>query len=179
MKRLATVSGAAVVMLSALILPGCGSSNNFGASVDLVSICAFAQGETSGTCQSNPEVSLSFGAPLTAELEVINRMSGGTGTGSDTGLTARLATVEIDYRTPSGQAIPLRREQLAQNVSPSATETVPVTLVSFEQVEYVKTHRSRFPQFPFQVNLHVTVKYDTTGAVSGTVERLFTVEFVD
>jgi len=183
MKRLATVSGAALVTLSALFLSGCGSSNNFGASVDIVSICAFEQGDTSGSCQSNPEFSMSFNAPLAAELEVVNRMGGdandNAGTGSDSGLTVRLATVEIDYRSPNGQKIPLRREQLAQNVSPGGTETVLVTLLSLEQIEYVRAHRGLFPEFPFQVNLRVTIKYDTTGAISGTVERLFSVEFVD
>lgn len=178
MKRLTTVSGVAVVLLAALFLPGCGDTNNFGASVDLVSVCAFGQGDNSGTCLSNPEVSLAIGTPLFADLAVINRMNDTSGTGSNSGLTVRLATVEIDYRTPSGQSIPLRREQLAQNVGPEQTATVPVTLMSFEQIEYIRTHRGRFPDFPFQMNLHLTVRYDTTGAASGSVERLFSVEVV-
>lgn len=179
MKRTTTVSGAAVVLVSALLLSGCGSTNNFGASVDIVRLCAYPQGETSGTCQSNPEVSMAYNAPLYADLEVINRMNDSSSTGAASGLTVRLATLEVDYRTPTGQVIPLRREQLAATAAPGGTVTLPVTLLSYEQIDYVRTRRGLFPDFPFQVNLHLTVRYDTTGAASGSVERLFTVEFTE
>jgi len=179
MKKTTTVSGAAVVLLSALLVSGCGSTNNFGASVDIGKICAFEQGTASGSCQSNPVVSLANNSPLFADLEFINRMNDTSGTGTNGGLTVRLATLEVEYRTPSGQAIPLRREQVAANVAPGTSATVPLTLLSFEQMDYVQTNRSLFPRFPFQVNLLVTVKYDTTGAASGSVQRLFTVELTE
>jgi len=173
------VSGAAVVLLSALLVSGCGSTNNFGASVDLGRICAFEQGATAGTCLSNPVASLAFNAPIAATFDFINRMNDTTTTSANAGLTVRLAEMEVEYRTPNGQTIPTRREQLAANVAPGATATVPVTLLSFEQIDYVQTNRFLFPRFPFQVNLLIRVKYDTTGAASGSVERLFTVELTE
>lgn len=178
MKRLATISGAAVLLAAFLSLAGCGESNNFGISVDLTAVCARPQGTTTGGCVSNPDVSMADNRPLFAELTVANRMSDDSGTGSSAGLTVRLISVEIDYRTPYGNPLPLRREQVAQNVAPGATATVPVTLFSYEQIEYIKDNPGLFPEYPFQVNLHVKVIYDTTGAATGSVQRLFSLEAV-
>lgn len=176
MKRSATMCGAAAILVSALFLAGCGQSNNFGVSVDLSQICAFLQGETAGSCVSNPEVSMADNQPLFADLTVVNRMSDDGGTG--TGQTVRLVTVEIDYRAPTGNIIPLRREQVARNVDAGESLTLPVTLFSFEQIEYIKDNPGLFPEFPFQVNLRVRVVYNTTGAAEGKVERTFSLEAV-
>jgi hypothetical protein len=184
MKGLSRKVGTAALLVAAALLPaGCGETNNFGGSVDVEKICPYEQGSASGTCQSNPSVSMADGSPLIADLTVVNRMQSFDAGG--VGQHARVYRVDVSYKTPNGASLPQRREQLAYTISPrtdagapSPTVTFPVTLMSYEQYEYINSNRGRFPEFPFQVSLQVKLYYDTSGAASGTVERLVSVEAV-
>ena len=177
------IGTAALLVAAAFLAAACGETNNFGGSVDVEKICPFEQGTSSGTCLSNPSVSMADGSPLSADLTVANRMqsfdSGGVGQ------HARVYRMDVEYRTPNGATLPQRREQLAYTISPRAdaasaatTVTFPVTLMSYEQIEYINNNRGRFPDYPFQVSLQIRVYYDTTGAASGHVDRVVSVEAV-
>ena len=177
MKRLAAASGAAV-LISALCLSGCGSSNNYGVSVQLEKIC----GVVDTVCTNNPELSLATGEPLIGRISVWNLMSDTSGAGADSGLAVNLTSVEIDYRTPYGNPLPQRREQIAYTIDPISDKKngvdFPVVLFGYEQIEYFKDNSGLFPELPFQVNMHVTVHYTTSGAAKGDVQGVFSMELV-
>jgi hypothetical protein len=166
-RYLIALSAAAVLLVS-----GCGSSNQFGGSFDIVQVCADA---SCGDGVSNPEASLSANEPVQVWFEFVNRL-----TYDDEGQTVRLRKVQVEYKPPFGPHLPNRVEQITFNIPPDDTEAIyPVTIFSYEQLEWVRDHFSEYPDRPFQVACKVKVFYDTTGGSVGDVERYISVQVTD
>lgn len=161
------------MMILTLVMLGCGRTNQYGGSFDIQRICA---DNTCSEVADNPEVSIFADTPLTVYMELNNNMES---SGDYPGQTVRTRRVEIDY-TPPPNSLPLsgirRVEEIAANIEPDSMSIIPVTIVSYEQIEYIRDRLGQFPDLPFQVSCRITLFYDTTGGVTGSVERNLSIQ---